>query len=155
MRATSKRLCFIASIARSNKTLSGCFDPTLAKGLTDFLLVQATVIASNRPSTGMIELRRDIRTSKWLMWGQPPSAVHRAKLGFFIWPPPLDLQQRRFRRRLQQPLCILLWIPATEHGVARHQNFRARPHRIAHCIERYAAIYFDAVVQPALAANLS
>src|SRR6266849_7085457 len=88
MRATSKRLCFIASMDRSNSTLSGCFDPTLASGLTDFLLVQATVIASNRLSTGISELRRDrcdIKTSKcsfeMLLWGQPPSAVRRAKLG--------------------------------------------------------------------------
>ena len=46
MRATSKRLCFIASMALSNSTLSGCLDPTLASGLTDFLLVQPTVSAS-------------------------------------------------------------------------------------------------------------
>ena len=49
MRATSKRLCFMASMARSNNTLSGCFDPTLASGFTDFLFVHATVnVSSNR-----------------------------------------------------------------------------------------------------------
>src|SRR5258706_7884065 len=95
MRATSKRLCRIASMARSNSTLSGCFDPTLASGLTDFLLVQATVIASKIPSTGISDLRPDkcdIKTSKSLFEmlvqnvyvGQPPSAVRRSKRGFFL-----------------------------------------------------------------------
>ena len=42
MRATSKRLCFMASMARSNRTLSGCLEPTFASGLLTFLLVQAT-----------------------------------------------------------------------------------------------------------------
>src|SRR5207237_6205107 len=45
-RAMSKRLCFIASMPRSNKTLSGCLESTLASGLSTFLLVQAVVIAS-------------------------------------------------------------------------------------------------------------
>ena len=47
MRATSKRLCFIASMALSNRTLSGCFEPTLARGLTDFLFVHADVMISS------------------------------------------------------------------------------------------------------------
>src|SRR6266851_947107 len=74
MRATSKRLCFIASMALSNSTLSGCLEPTLAKGLTDFLLVQAAVTSSNMPTTATKELRRNIR----------PRDVYvgRAKLGF-------------------------------------------------------------------------
>src|ERR1700730_12355421 len=94
MRATSKRLCLIASMARSNKTLSGCFDPTLASGLTDFLFVQATVIASKIPSTGISDLRHDrydIKTSKSLFEnvqnayvGQPLSTVRRAKRWLFL-----------------------------------------------------------------------
>src|ERR1700691_1759906 len=75
MRATSKRLCFIASMALSNNTLSGCFDPTLARGLTDFLLLQATVAASNMPNTAISETRRDIRPRNAFNWGQLPSAV--------------------------------------------------------------------------------
>src|SRR5580700_1458780 len=63
MRATSKRLCFIASMALSNSTLSGCFVPTLANGLTDFLLVQPTVSASKMASAAINENRRDIKTS--------------------------------------------------------------------------------------------
>src|SRR5271157_1568617 len=61
MRATSKRLCFMASMARSKSTLSGCFDPTLARGLTDFLLVQATVKASSKARNKTKELRRTIQ----------------------------------------------------------------------------------------------
>src|SRR5208337_75312 len=58
MRATSKRLCFMASMARSNSTLSGCFDPTLASGFTDFLLVHATVNTSSNARSTKIEFRR-------------------------------------------------------------------------------------------------
>src|SRR5271166_6056423 len=64
MRATSKRLCLIASIALSKSTLSGCLEPTLASGLTDFLLVQAAVIKSNRLSAAIDEYLRDIKDLK-------------------------------------------------------------------------------------------
>src|SRR5712691_12820140 len=60
MRATSKRLCFIASIDRSNSTLSGCFDPKFANGLLTFLLVQATETVSSA-SNPQIQTRRIIR----------------------------------------------------------------------------------------------
>src|ERR1700734_3652992 len=110
IRATSKRLCFIASMALSNSTLSGCFDPTLASGLTDFLLVQPTVSASNTASAAINENRRDIRPRNGddyvgaAALGCPPERSS----AFFL--PPLDFQQHRFRRRLQQRLCILPWI---------------------------------------------
>src|SRR5215468_4551865 len=63
MRATSKRLCFIASMARSNRTLSGCLEPTFASGLLTFLLVQPTLSAS-APSRTIVGKLRDIRTSE-------------------------------------------------------------------------------------------
>src|SRR5271167_567334 len=144
MRATSKRLCFIASMALSNSTLSGCFDPTLASGFTDFLLEQATVSASSNASTAINETRRDIRPR-----------IRFQLLTANCWLALLDLQQRSFGRCLQQRLRILPWITTTEHGVARDQDFSARPHHIAHRVVPHAAIYFDAVSQPALAANLS
>src|SRR5437868_14261128 len=65
IRATSKRLCFIASIARSNKTLSGYLDPTLASGLLTFLLVQATVkarVASNMHTAILRSIRAQMST---------------------------------------------------------------------------------------------
>src|SRR5271169_6273277 len=157
MRATSKRLCFIASMALSNNTLSGCFEPTLARGLTDFLLVHAAVMISSKPSTAVSEIRRDkrdIRPSTSLCGDSCPRLSAREARSFFSRP-PLDFQQRRFRSRFQQRLRILLWITTTEHGVARHQNFPARPHDIAYGIKPHAAIYFDAEGQPALAANLA
>jgi hypothetical protein len=43
---------------RSNSTLSGCFDPTLASGFTDFLLVHATVNASSNARSTTVEFRR-------------------------------------------------------------------------------------------------
>src|SRR5207248_1316270 len=66
IRATSKRLCFIASIDRSNKTLSGCLDPIFASGLTDFLLVQPTVRTSRNPVNAIAETRRDIEYLEYL-----------------------------------------------------------------------------------------
>src|ERR1700730_5620855 len=59
IRATSKRLCFMASMARSNRTLSGCLDPTFDSGLLTFLLVQPTANAST-PNRRMTGIRRDI-----------------------------------------------------------------------------------------------
>src|ERR1700734_95543 len=144
-------------MALSNNTLSGCFAPILAKGLTDFLLVQAAVIISSMPSTAVFKIRRDIRTSRWLCGdSRPRLSTERSS----VFLPPLNLLQRRFRSRLQQFLCILswvilTWIAMTEHGVARPQDFPARPHHVAHRVEPHSAIYFDAVTQPALAANLS
>src|SRR5271163_3090526 len=73
MRATSKRLCFMASIARSKSTLSGCFDPTLASGLTDFLLVHATVKASSKARNKTKEF---LRTIPHLNPDYPPSDHH-------------------------------------------------------------------------------
>src|ERR1700734_3767428 len=120
MRATSKRLCFMASMALSNSTLSGCFDPTFASGLTAFLLVQATVNISSTPETATSEIRRDIKTSIFLrgdsifeMWGQPPPRARRAKLGTFHLTAEsavLDFQKSRFRRSFQQRHGILHWI---------------------------------------------
>src|SRR5579872_4096783 len=60
MRATSKRLCFMASMALSKRTLSGCLEPTLARGLTDFLLEQAAVSSSNAARNAMKEFLRNI-----------------------------------------------------------------------------------------------
>src|ERR1700686_3402477 len=48
-------------MALSNRTLSGCFDPTFASGFTDFLLVQPMVITSSNPNPAINEFRRDIR----------------------------------------------------------------------------------------------
>src|ERR1039457_2277147 len=51
-------------MARSNSSLSGCFDPTLASGFTDFLLVHATVKASSNARSTTIEFRliEDLKT---------------------------------------------------------------------------------------------
>src|SRR5208337_822550 len=56
-RATSNLLCFMASMARSYSTLSGCLELTLAIGLTDFLLVQPT-------NTIALAIRTDKRTRR-------------------------------------------------------------------------------------------
>src|SRR5246500_4774182 len=48
-------------MALLNRTLSGCFDPTFARGFTDFLLVQPMVITSSNPNPAINEFRRDIK----------------------------------------------------------------------------------------------
>ena len=133
----------MASMALSNKTLSGCFDPTLASGLTDFLFVQATVITSSVPNTIINGIRRDISTSidscRTAALG-----VRRAKLGFLdsLYSKPHWLRRHGFPQTMTRPsasplpwppstsLRILSWIAIAEHGVARHQNFCSRPHHI-------------------------
>src|SRR5262245_56326304 len=61
-RATSNLLCLSASMARSNKTLSGCLESTLAIGLLTFLFVQAALNAK-MPSKITTGKRRNIETS--------------------------------------------------------------------------------------------
>src|SRR6202041_1004021 len=100
------------------------------------------------------------RTSKSLMWKQPPFDFAQGRLSVVrperppaLLLPSLHFQQRRLGSRPEQPLGILSWITTTEHRVARHQDFSAGAHHIAHCVVTHAAIHFDAVRQPALAAN--
>src|ERR1700730_1475684 len=50
-------------MARSNRTLSGCFESTFAIGLLTFLFVHATVTAST-PKSSITGIRRDIRILK-------------------------------------------------------------------------------------------
>src|ERR1700723_812571 len=186
MRATSKRLCFIASMALSTKTLSGCFEPTLARGLTAFLLEQAAVMIRSVANSAMRETRRDIRPRLKIFCvsitrtgcavmlvakGRPSGANARirkdraARLescpALVRFPGPifeqfqvLDFHEHCLGRCLQQCFRILCWIAAAEHGVARHQNFRTGPDHVRHRVERHPTIYFDAVGQAALAANL-
>jgi hypothetical protein len=52
--------------------LSGCFEPTPAKGLTDFLFVQAAVSPNNVPSRTIQQIRRDINPRKILLWDSRP-----------------------------------------------------------------------------------
>src|SRR3981081_2745861 len=154
IRATSKRLCFMASMALSKRTLSGCFEPTFDSGLTDFLFVQAAVINSSIAKNATNGIRRDIKpqlrifSRQWLIFdlkGRPglPSQLKLLYLGHCC-----------FGRRLQQCLRILSWIAAAEHGVARHQNFRPGADHIGHRVERDPAIHLDAEVQTLPAANL-
>src|SRR5205823_681847 len=123
--ATSKRLCFMASIARSNKTLSGCLEPTFASGLVTFLFVQPTARASmhSRITTG---IRRDITPQKYLS--------------------ALNFQQCGFSSCLQQFLSVSLWIALTEHRVACHQDFCPCPYHLGHGFERNSPIHFNTIV---------
>src|SRR4051794_22085267 len=59
-RATSYLFFFIASMARSNRTLSGCLESTWASGFLTFLLVHATAEIITNPSSIAIITRRNI-----------------------------------------------------------------------------------------------
>src|SRR5690348_4973342 len=50
----------MASMARSNSTLSGCLEPTLASGFCTFLLVQATARAKRATTAEIVSKRRNI-----------------------------------------------------------------------------------------------
>src|SRR5579872_1870801 len=117
-------------MARSNRTLSGCFESTFAIGLLTFLLVQATVTAStpNRRITG---IRRDIENLRTLH--------------------PL---QSSLGSGFQQFLCVTLWIAFTEHSVACDQNFSSGSHDVAYRIQSDAAIHLNPIIEPALLAQL-
>src|ERR1700752_1628640 len=99
MRATSKRLCFMASMARSNRTLSGCFEPTFARGLLTFLFVQAAQ-KSSAPRRITTEIRRDIKTSG----NQAAGLARLGRRGVCLYACISDLQQCGFAGRLQQLL---------------------------------------------------
>src|SRR5215472_10698110 len=114
MRATSKRLCFNASMARSNRTLSGCLEPTLASGLLTFLLVQAVAMDSNIASDTINRVRHDIGpTYTEDCCGQPrrPSLAQ-----------ALNFQQRGFVGCFQQLVRISLGVAVPEDGIARNQQ---------------------------------
>src|SRR5258708_36244466 len=106
----------MASMALSNRTLSGCFEPTLASGFTDFLLVHAMVETSSMPNTAINGIRRDICTSKFfdvrrsapstsLRAGSRLSAERSSALSFALL--LLDSLHGGFGRHLQQRLRIL------------------------------------------------
>src|SRR4029077_19334666 len=151
IRATSKRLCFMASMARSNRTLSGCFEPTFASGLLTFLLVQPTANAST-PSRRMTGIRRDIenlgKSVVSLQWSARkledlPTTEDRRRLS-------LDFLQCGLHRSLHHFLRIYLGIAFTEDGVACHQNFGSGAHHSGHGAEVNTSIYFNTIAQTAL-----
>src|SRR5216683_266416 len=143
---TSKRLCFMASMARSNSTLSGCFEPTFASGFTDFLFVHATVNVSSSPRSAKLKFRRIIQHLKFLInsrrdgrLGRPASRLHSL--------------QTCAPCRFQQRLGIHFRIALAEHRIPRHQNLRPGTHHFRHRVHAHAAIYFDAVLVSPLRPN--
>src|ERR1700693_2704102 len=119
-------------MALSNRTLSGCFDPTFASGFTDFLLVQPMVITSSMPNTAINGFRRDItprnESSELNHVGTAALGCPAERNSAQHCPDKrLPLLHGSFACRFQQCLRILSRIAIPEHGVARHQNFCARP----------------------------
>ena len=141
-RAMSKWLCFIASMPRSNRTLSGCLESTLANGLLTFLLVHAVVSASVA-ARAITVIRKDMKTSKEkflsfrtalavrnLLLLVPINSRTRASALHFL--------QRRLERCLQQILGI------------NHWNFCPGPYYLCHGVKRHPAVDFDPVIQVSL-----
>src|SRR5579885_509274 len=149
MRATSKRLCFSASMARSNNTLSGCLEPTLERGLLTFLLVQAT-LQSSAPSRTTTETKRDIRTSGENL----PGCARPGRRRNCSYANGSNFQQRGLGGGFQELLGILFWIAFAEDRVACHQNFSAGAHHLGHGVEGNAAIDLDAEIQAATGPGL-
>src|SRR5579862_9883135 len=131
MRATSKRLCFIASIDRSNSTLSGCFEPTFARGFADFLFVQPTANASANATTMTIELRRMNHLRTFLYKNKLRSCLY--------------LQQARASRCIQQSRRVFLSVAFPEHGIPRHQYLRSGTYNFPDRIQANAPIDFNSI----------
>src|SRR2546427_7002512 len=137
-------------MARSNNTLSGCLEPTLASGLLTFLFVQATLTAI-RPARKIIGIRRDIAPRKYRELGRvfdpamPPRFMWRWSLG--LRPaqagqrpaPPQTTALHSFQRglhcRLQKLLGGTFWIAPAAHRVSPPQNFRPPPPPLRHHVE--------------------
>src|SRR5215470_11208319 len=152
MRAWSNLLCFNWSIARSNRTLSGCLDPTLASGLETFLFVHAEARrSSSTPNRAIDGIRRDMRPTSEKLWLR----VYLIKRCSCWQELVLNLQQRSLSCRLKKALSIGFWIAVSEHSVAGHKKFCASTHDIPNRIQCNAPIYLDAIVQPAVGTYLS
>src|SRR5437660_7472655 len=67
----------------------------------------------------------------------------------------LHLLQRRLDGSPQQFLGVDLWIAMAEHSVACHQNFCPGAYHFSHRVQRNAAVYLNAVIQPPRGAYLS
>src|SRR5580704_16327163 len=116
-------------MARSNSTLSGCLELTSASGLVAFLLVVQATVSTNPASSATTVIRRDME----------PRELRTS-----------DSLQCSFGGCLEQFSGVASWIACTEHGVARHQNFRSRAHYLCHRIQGNAAIDFNPIMQTAV-----
>src|SRR5664279_4211298 len=124
-RATSYLLCFIASMARSNSTLSGCFELTLAIGFWTFLLLHPKVSSIAAIETAMMTRRNILNTSgKYCVHagmtrratGWPPGPPLAA-------PPPYAPDRRGQRRDFRQRKFLLRRGPMVQSlpGLCRHR----------------------------------
>src|SRR5580692_7410247 len=150
-RATSKRLCFMASMARSNRTLSGCFESTFAIGLVTFLFVPQAKVKASTLKRRITGIRRDIKLLR------TPGLCREGSLNASLQKKPkqlLNLLQLGFGRRLQKFCSIIRWIAFTEHSVACHQNFRPCLNHLGHSVETNTTIYFDPIIKVLLAPQL-
>src|ERR1700731_65304 len=131
MRATSKRLCFIASMALSNRTLSGCLELTLARGFLDFLLVQADVMSSSTPNNAIKEFRRNIgpRINLWDR-ALDPVLHEKATLStsWLRWPLSTGFQHSFLDRRYRIRRCLQLefLLPPAPHRQPCREKLRHR-----------------------------
>src|ERR1700722_73272 len=142
-------------MALSNRILSGCFEPTPASGLTDFLLVQAAVTRSSVPSNAINSFRPDkLDCDKPDIRPQTFGLREKFCVKLRVASRNLYFLQGGLRCRSQKLLRIPSWITIAEHGVARHQNFGSGTDHVDYGLRRHSAIDFDAIRQAALVANL-
>src|SRR5664279_1583 len=128
-RATSYLLCFIASMARSNSTLSGCLELMLAMGFWTFLLLHPRVSSMAAIENAMMTRRNILNTSgKYCL-------------------PRLGAQQSGFLGRLQQRLHLTGRIAVAKHVAAGNENFHSSPNGWSDRCQVHAAIDFNAIVQ--------
>src|ERR1700687_5936250 len=107
-RATSYLLCFIASMARSNSALSGCFESMLAIGFWTVLLL----LWLHPRVSSMAAIENAMMTRRNILNTSEKYCVLR-----------LGAQQGGFLGRLQQPLHLTGRIAVAKHVTAGNENF--------------------------------
>src|ERR1700761_9097698 len=125
-RATSYLPCFIASMARSNSTLSGCLESTFAIGLVTFLLMQPVAASRAAPMEIAMSARRNIPTT----FSKPQN-----QSGSQPWEEDLlttsDPYQGRILRGFQQIPCVARRVAMPEYGTSGDDNLDPGANRLA------------------------
>src|ERR1019366_2679175 len=116
-------------MARSNSTLSGCFESMWAIGFWTFLLLHPRVSSRAAIENATTARRNILNTS-----------------GKYCFP-RLGAQQGGFLGGLQQRLHLTGGIAVAEHVTAGNENFHSGADRWSNRCQIYAAIDFDSLAQ--------
>src|SRR5579883_117120 len=132
----------MASMALSKRTLSGCFESTLAIGFFIFLLEQPMASSMAAATPRIANFFKSI-TSTYL--GRATLLFANRYCRFL----PLYLLQTSFHCCLEELFCLLFGITFAKHRVASNQYFSAGAHNISYRLQRHASVHLDTILQAA------